>query len=327
MNEELFFALMDRTDSFKFGTDHQVKLPDHFKRSFIVFETSGSTNRKKLVIHSKEGFLGACQTVCRVFGISQNDTYGFCFPHYYIARALIYGRAFVSSCRVKQFDEKWDPKKFFKFIASNNVTILSLVPTQLYDLVALQKKAPHSLRIVFVSGGYLDDKLREKAMTLNWPVIETYGLTESCGMIARKTKGYFEVFVELELKQVDQELLIKGSQVAKALIDDAGIRLISDWLSTGDLVELSNKRFILIGRKDQMVKIKGHFLDLSSINKQLRENGLYCYVKSVRNERNMHNLKLQSNDKIKAIKAVEFLTKKYPFIKEAIEVELEDFGK
>jgi O-succinylbenzoic acid--CoA ligase len=93
-------------------------------------------------------------------------------------------RSRVSGASLKKFETKWNVFEFYKWLEKERVSVLSLVPTQVYDLVTQKLKAPPSLRIVVVGGGSLTEKLYFEARMLGWPLLISYGLTECASQVA-----------------------------------------------------------------------------------------------------------------------------------------------
>jgi O-succinylbenzoic acid--CoA ligase len=80
--------------------------------------------------------------------------------------------------------DAFDPNKIMADIAKKRVTHLSLVPTMLAKLVELNQAPFSSLRIVLVGGAALSPELAKRARLLGWPIIPTYGMTETASQAA-----------------------------------------------------------------------------------------------------------------------------------------------
>ncbi len=93
-------------------------------------------------------------------------------------------RAFAAGCGFSEFGRRWDAPAFAAWLAENQVTHTSLVPTQVHDLVAAGVQAPVSLRAIVVGGGHLDAATGRAARALGWPVLASYGMTEAASQIA-----------------------------------------------------------------------------------------------------------------------------------------------
>jgi O-succinylbenzoic acid--CoA ligase len=72
----------------------------------------------------------------------------------------------------------------FETLASKHITLVSLVPTLLERLVSLGKRAPTSLRAVLLGGAAAPASLVRKARALGYPVLLSYGLSETSAQFA-----------------------------------------------------------------------------------------------------------------------------------------------
>ncbi len=62
-------------------------------------------------------------------------------------------------------------------------TLVSVVPTQLKRLIEADRRPPPALRAMLVGGGPLSVELQREALSRGWPVLATYGLTETASMV------------------------------------------------------------------------------------------------------------------------------------------------
>src|SRR5690606_16630588 len=153
---------------------------------------------------------------------------------------------------------KWDPLSFQKQIKDTRSTITSLVPTQLYDLCKLKAAAPESLRIALVGGDSVSADLYQQALELGWPVLITYGMTETCSQIATaelnslsrpdfNSLPALKILPHLKVKTNDQGCLqLKGTSLLTGYVsleegkyawhDTSG----RNWYTTHDCVELKD---------------------------------------------------------------------------------------
>ncbi|MCS6893295.1 MAG: AMP-binding protein [Deltaproteobacteria bacterium] len=314
--------------SFVFGGEElDFPVSNKFMRNHIGFYSSGTTS-KKLYFISKAGFLLACETSCVRYGISKKDVYGVWFPKNYIAKALVFGRVLLSGCKLFVSPHKWSPRTFYDFLRNCSISILSLVPTQLYDLVNSELNPPPSLRLVFVSGGPIDNNLLERAKNLGWPVVVTFGSTETCGMIAEKLRTNYRLFANVEVKSKERKLFFKGEQVAKAKIEDGKFQELEDWVTSGDLgYKINNYDFKLVGRFDSKTKIKGHLVDLHLLQAELKSIDPRISLVPINDQRAGTVLKILTDNKQTELKIAQFLKDHYLEVASCIDVKAVDFLK
>lgn len=155
--------------------------------SHVGIATSGSTgNSGKLIALSKAALLKSAEAVNEHLDSDQSDIWMKTLPSFHVGGLGIVLRSELSGAEVVETKlEKWDAGLFLQELSASRTTLLSLVPTQLFDLVeTLKAPAPKSLRAVLVGGGRLNPQLYQRARELGWPVLASFGLTECCSQVA-----------------------------------------------------------------------------------------------------------------------------------------------
>jgi O-succinylbenzoic acid--CoA ligase len=87
---------------------------------------------------------------------------------------------------------RWNAVGFAQRCADAGVTMSSLVPAQVFDLVTQAVRAPAGLRAVVVGGGRLESGLGAAARALGWPVLQSYGMTETASQVATEPLEHLE---------------------------------------------------------------------------------------------------------------------------------------
>lgn len=227
-----------------------------------------SSSKRKRVGLSKDGFYLSAKTVCDHFNVTGEDTWGVCLPKNHVGGLSIYARSQVSGCKIKELEGRWDPKVAWDFLKM--VSIVSLVPTQVFDLVELGVRAPDNLRLVIVGGGVLREI--NKALELGYKIVETYGMTELSSMAGVKQGESYMLLPHLQVKEENRALCFKGEAVAK-IIEKSGNRFnVPEWYESDDLGEvLSDGSFTVKGRRGREVKILGELVSLEDVEHKLSE--------------------------------------------------------
>jgi O-succinylbenzoic acid--CoA ligase len=153
------------------------------------------------------------------------------------------------------------------------VSHLSLVATQLERwLDATGGAPPDGLRAVILGGGPTPERLLRRALDAGWPVVPSYGLTESAsGVVALPTSegaahtttvGRPLPGVELRLDD-DGRIAIRGPMVFAGYLDEPALgRTPTDrisppadgWLTTNDVGRLDGEgRLTVLGRIDDVI--------------------------------------------------------------------------
>jgi len=239
--------------------------------------TSGSTSESvghvKLVALSKKAFLASAQSVNEHLQVSSTDTWLQVLPRFHVGGLGVEVRAMLSRSRVVCDFEKWQVERVYKTLVDNKITLVSMVPTQVFDLVQAQAKSPKYLRAVIVGGGALTEHLYQQARKLGWPLLPSYGLTETCSQIA--TAGLESLqspqmpmarkLHHAEWKLNSEGLLqVKGESLLTCYGQRQKDESIVDWdpksegwFTTEDFVNLQGPYIRFVGRKNDFIKIGG----------------------------------------------------------------------
>jgi O-succinylbenzoic acid--CoA ligase len=190
-------------------------------------------------------------------------------------------RAFISGGTLRTFDQRWDATAFRDWLARERVTHTSLVPTQMYDLVKAHLTAPKSLVAIVVGGGHLDPITGQAARDLGWPVLASYGLTETASQIACQGLDQLKLpyqaapipLLQICRVQTTPEglLQIRGATMFSGYVSDGKFtpRGSTDWFTTQDRVIVENDALTPLGRADTLVKILGELVDPEAIEHEL----------------------------------------------------------
>jgi O-succinylbenzoic acid--CoA ligase len=245
----------------------------------IILQTSGTTGKSRWVILSRDAIRGSARAVNSHLGITEDDTWFCALPVFHTGGLAIHVRAREAGSSVISYSSHWDPHLFTEQCRTSGATICSLVPTQIFDLVASSLTAPEALRIVLVGGAPLDYKLRDKARSLGWPVRETYGMTETASQVATQLSKDGEMEI-LECWDVrignDSQLEIRGENLFSGYLheDSASWSLLrakdeNGWFVTGDRMFLTGRTLQFRGRNDTMLKILGESVELDRLQARI----------------------------------------------------------
>lgn len=244
--------------------------------------TSGTSGALKLTALSKRAMLASAAAVNRHLQSHAGDVWLCVLPTFHVGGLGIYARAFLSGARV--ITEGWE-----------GVTLASLVPAQVSDLVRAGTKAPASLRAVIVGGGALSDELYGAAHDLGWPVLPSYGMTECCSQIAtarlatRNPQLILLDHVEARTEEdgrlaIRSEALLTGYATQSGFVDPK----VDGWFMTDDTARLRGRTIEVHGRRGDFVKVGGESVDLSRLDRILAAITADAAVIAVPDERLGH---------------------------------------
>jgi O-succinylbenzoic acid--CoA ligase len=186
---------------------------------FVVIHTSGTTGRPKPVELTYGNFNASAVANAANLGVDSDDRWLCCMPLFHVGGLSILTRSAINQTEAVIHDG-FDVDKVKKALTDEQITLVSLVPTQLSRLLEAGLKRPPHLRAILLGGGPIPRRLLDSDL----PVIPTYGMTETCSQVwTGKPLPGAEI-----ANGPDGELLIKGPMVAPGAIADDG------WLHTGD---------------------------------------------------------------------------------------------
>jgi len=278
LNPQLPFVEKAQLEELAQSAFRQLDLREH-----TALATSGSTRKAqssaKLVFLSKSALLASASAVNAHLQVTSQDSWASVLPTFHVGGLGIYLRAALADLPVFSYElEKWSASSFHEFLISSRSTLTSLVPTQVYDLVSSRLVSPRTLRAVIVGGGRLSDELWVRARHLGWPLLPSFGMSETCSQIATATLDDLksdvlplpQLLSHAQLTETSEGVLLSSSSLLTAYAqvqsgefifwdpkDSSGYFLLEDQLRiVGDRIEV-------LGRESDFIKISGESLNLS----------------------------------------------------------------
>jgi len=254
---------------------------------FLILASSGTSRSNlnpnlKLKLIAKENFLSAAASFNSFFSIASDDIFLRALPLFHVGGLALHARSFLSGARViEQATLSWNPQNFLKDLVEQRVTRASLVPTQIFDLVKLDLRAPENLKTVFVGGAPLSVNLRNQALDLDWPLLASYGLTEMSSMVASqkpsqvREKNLPNVFYPLPGVNIrtgtQKEVFLQGPGLFTAEIqlnstsEAAEVWAVGDEFETEDRGNWNGQQLEFLGRSNELIKISGELVSLQKL--------------------------------------------------------------
>lgn len=195
----------------------------------IWLASSGSRSSPRLVGLSKNAFRVAAESVNRFLGANSQSSWLCALPTFHVGGLSIFARAYFSGAAVFLLEE-WRAESFATLCRDKGVSFASLVPTQVFDLVEENIRAPGSFRALLVGGDTLAPHLLARLIDLGWRPRLCYGMTETCAFFAASETNPGE---SPEMRVLDHVEL----RVSEAL----DLELRSEALFSGDLREVDGQ--------------------------------------------------------------------------------------
>lgn len=266
----------------------------------VWIATSGSTAESvaeyKWTALSKFALLESAKSVNKHLNSDKNDIWFHTLPDFHVGGLGIRARAFLSGAQVIEFKAaKWDAKAFHTELNASKATLTSLVPAQVYDLISFNLKAPPSLRALIIGGGALANSLYEKARSLHWPLLPSYGMTECSSQIATADLSN-AIPHSLPLLRPLTHVQLKVDDMGKIAVKSPSLLTLyaywkgaypnyvdpkkDGWFQTEDKGNLTDGLLSIFGRESGFVKIGGESVDMNRLEKILDDLRLEIGFKS-----------------------------------------------
>ena len=233
----------------------------------VWLSTSGTTGSLKLVALSKHAILASAAAVNRHLDASPRDVWCCVLPTFHVGGLGIHARASLSGARI--VSASWDPQSFISLCDAERVTLASLVPAQVRDLRGF--RPPATLRAIVVGGGALPPQLQD----FGWPLLPSYGMTETASQIATATLGSPELVLldHIEARIDDGSIAVRGESLLTGYATDEGFHdpKRDGWFLTPDLGSVEGRILRVAGRSGEFVKIGGESVDLGRLDRILAE--------------------------------------------------------
>ncbi len=248
---------------------HVVLPQDHAPRgdAALLF-TSGSTGRAKGVQLSWQALAAAADAALAQFGAQPGGNWLCCLPICHVSGLLIVQRAQRLGMTVLLADQPTTHELAALFHALPP-RLASLVPAQLTRLLDENCAAPQELLAVIVGGAPCPPELVDRARAAGWPVLPSYGMTETAAQVATAPlatrldrtpwpRADDAVCVGpatpgVELRIVAGEILVRSRQLLTGYLGETAA-IADGWLQTGDLGRLDTKGWLwVIGRRGELI--------------------------------------------------------------------------
>jgi len=250
--------------------------------SYVLFQTSGSTGQAKWIALRKEALLLSARAVNTWLDVDAGSVWGLALPIGHVGGFGVVARSYVAGCGFSEYEGKWDAVRFAEWMESKAVTHVSLVPTQVHDLLAAGLKGGPSLRAVVVGGGRLANEVGQVARDAGWPVLASFGMTEACSQVATQRMDsldrlYADCPLELlpiwDLEQTEEGLLrLRGETLFAGTVEGGKYHVREgEWFTTSDRVAVSGRAIVPLGRADTMVKVMGELVDVEAVERHFME--------------------------------------------------------
>lgn len=236
-------------------------------RTLSIMYTSGTTGLPKGVRQTAGNHTASALASALNIGLTERDSWLCMMPLFHISGLSIVIRSVIYGMEMRLY-EKFDAKEAVAHITAGTITAMSVVAQTLDQIVRVmesdQTTAHPSLRTVLVGGGPVPLEYLKRATARGLPILQTYGMTETCSQTATLSKadavrklgsaGKPLFFNQIAIDGTNQagvigEVLIKGPHVTPGYVGSQKQRTTlneAGWLATGDAGYLDEEGYLFI---------------------------------------------------------------------------------
>lgn len=231
----------------------------------ILF-TSGTSGRPKGAVLGRRAFRAAVAASRERLPLSRGDRWLLAMPPAHVGGLSVVLRCVAARATIVLGPraQGFDAREIADCIARQRVTHVSLVPTMLRRLLALDPPLEAgALRAILLGGAPADPLLLEEARRRGLPVRSTYGLTEACSQVATAEEGDLASGVRglsplpgFEIRTVGGEIWLRGPALFDGYVGHDARETFAPggWFPTGDLGRIDDSgRLHVDGRRSDLI--------------------------------------------------------------------------
>jgi len=229
----------------------------------LVF-TSGSSGQAKIVRLSHQALVAAATAHAMALPWTPDDAWVLTLPVAHIGGLSVLTRALFARRPVILTGARFDTAATLRAFEQHRGTLLSVVPTMLRRL--LHEPAPPSLRAVLLGGAATDPSLLAQARAQGWPVLPTYGMSETCAQACTQRlddmapDGVGSPMPGVSIRVRESQIEVSGPTLTLGYLGEPDLE--EAWFRTGDLGRWdSHGHLHVLGRADARIITGGENVD------------------------------------------------------------------
>ena len=231
----------------------------------VLVHTSGSTGAPKPLWVEKRRMEASARITCDFLGLKEGDTALLCMPLDYIAGKMMVVRSLVRKLKLMVVEPTGHPLAAHQL--PRGLTFAAMVPMQVYNSLQVpeERERLRQIRHLIIGGGAIDDALARELKDFPNYVWSTYGMTETLSHIAlRRLNGaeaseWYTPFDNVRISQNEDGCLVIDAP-----------EVCAERLVTNDIVEISQGRFRVVGRKDNVICSGGIKIQAEEVERALK---------------------------------------------------------
>ncbi|MBN2570963.1 MAG: acyl--CoA ligase [Ignavibacteriales bacterium] len=259
-------------------------------KNAIVLFTSGTVGIPKAVLISFENLFYSAIGIDSIINTQKKDLWFASLPFCHVGGFSIITRSLLSGSTLC-IPESLKTEHLFSSIQKFDPNYISLVPTQITNILEKDVLPNKNLKRIFIGGSKLNSNLANKLIEIKLPTTIVYGSTETCSMITAISDNEIlnhpdsvgKPLLNTEIKFLDSNgnevkpnkeglLFLNGPTIAVGYLQKKLQNFDGKHL-TKDFGYKDNENYIyIVGRSDGIIISGGKKIDPSEIEKLLLEN-------------------------------------------------------
>jgi O-succinylbenzoic acid--CoA ligase len=251
------------------GESGVFQLPDPADRDEIalVVHTSGTTGTAKPVAITYGNVRANTRGLAQAMQLGDHERWLCPLPLSHVGGLMVFLRSAIMATTAVLAPPPFDAETVARLLRDDDITIVSLVPTQLQRLLDAGATPGPKLRRVLLGGGAMPHALLERARAAGFPVCPSYGLTQACSTVTVAEPG--------DLETAGKALPGVGVAIAEdgeILVSGGTINALGS-LRTGDLGRLDEQgRLVVTGRKGDLIITGGENVSPAEVEAVIAEH-------------------------------------------------------
>ncbi len=253
----------------------------------ILF-TSGTSGTPKAAQLTYGNFYASALASADRLGVRPEDRWLLCLPLYHVGGLSILYRSVIHGTTVVIPREN-SIESIMSTIQHDQISHISLVPTQLYRIIQAGFVPPPSLKLILLGGAAASPELLKMAADRQIPVATTYGLTEATSQVAtmlpdavrRKLGSVGKAISGTRVRVVDEygqdqppdvygEIVVSGQTVMKGYLGQPETNGV---FHTGDIGYLDDEGDLwVVQRRSDLIVSGGENVYPAEIEQVLRQH-------------------------------------------------------